>query len=435
MPDAKPAPSIALLVNCWHDSNKGDAAISIGVINALKQNAVASKICAASYIYYPEKKDQDFGFRHVRAAHPDVRFLQTSLPAAARSVGKLRSLFLSLRAACKLIWPGLVPDREFEDTLRTSRVVVSNGGLYFGFAKSGWFFTLFHLFAFSYPLLLAKRCGVPFVLYAQSFGPFRDPLSRWWMRRLVAASAGAWARESFSRDALLRIGAPAGKLDVVADAAFGLKLSTTDPEAVLQRFGLTLNTYVAISARGLGESGHNSEAQERYRASIARLIESLTTEVGLKVVLVAHTTGPLEDEDDRTTTRAILASVKPEQAGKVVLIEEDLSPEELVLLYGSSRFVLATRFHAVVLSICGGAPAIAIPYFGLKTQGSMRDLGLAELLLEVSDLSYETLMQKCADCMKQGEVLRSRIRTVASDQYAAAMHTGHRLANLLPADK
>jgi colanic acid/amylovoran biosynthesis protein len=429
------APSTALLVNCWHDSNKGDAAISIGVINALKQNAVANKICAASYIYYAEKKDMDFGFRHVRAAHPDVEFVQTSLPAAARSVGKLQSLLLSFRAACKLIWPNLVPDRQFERTLRTSRVVVSNGGLYFGFAKSGWFFTLFHLFAFSYPLLLAKRCGVPFVLYAQSFGPFRDPLSRWWMRRLVAASAGTWARESFSRDVLLQIGAPADKLGVVADAAFGMKPSATDPQTVLGRFDLAADAYVAISVRGLGESGHNVEAQDRYRKSIAQTIEWLIAVVGLKVVLVAHTIGPLEDEDDRTTTRAILATVNPEQAGKVLLIEEDLSPEELALLYGTSRFVLATRFHAVVLAICGGAPAIAIPYFGLKTQGSMRDLGLADLLLEVSDLSYESLQQKCMDCINQGDALRSRIRMLASDQYAAAMHTGNQLRSLLTLSK
>ena len=105
MPDGAPAPSSVLLVNCWHDSNKGDAAISIGVIDALKNGAVADRIRVASYMYYPKQEDLEFGFRHVRVAHPDVEFVQTSLPAAARTVGKFKSLILSLRGVLKLLCP------------------------------------------------------------------------------------------------------------------------------------------------------------------------------------------------------------------------------------------------------------------------------------------------------------------------------------------
>jgi colanic acid/amylovoran biosynthesis protein len=427
MPDLKEPSSSVLLVNCWHDSNKGDAAISIGVINAIKNGSFADRIRVASYMYYPKQEDLDFGFRHVRAAHPDVDFVQTSLPAAARTVGKLESLRLSIRGVFKLLAPNLISNLRFEQALLESRVVVSNGGLYFGFAQTGLLFTLFHLYAFSYPLLLAKRCGIPYVLYAQSFGPFRDPLSRWWMKHLVAGSAGAWARESFSRDTLLQIGAPADKLDVVADAAFGLKLNKAITPALLQRFDLQLCDYVAISVRGLNASGHSSDAESRYRNSIAGLIRWLVHERNLKPVLVAHTIGPLEDEDDRVTCRAILSSLSPELAKQVLYIEADLGPAELACLYGASKFTLATRFHAVVLAICGGGPAIAIPYFGLKTQGSLRDLGLNDLLLEVSDLTLETLKEKCLYCLDQEDALKAKMISLATELYTAAMQTGKKL--------
>src|SRR6202034_87104 len=84
---ATPKKRSALVVNCWHDSNKGDAAISIGVVNALKKNSVADLVRVASYIYYPEQAGLDYGFRHLRAAHPDVEFVQATLPAAARLGG------------------------------------------------------------------------------------------------------------------------------------------------------------------------------------------------------------------------------------------------------------------------------------------------------------------------------------------------------------
>ena len=426
-------PSSVLVVNCWHDSNKGDAAISIGVVNALKNNGVANLVQVASYIYYPKHEDLEYGFRHVRACHPDVELVQTALPAAARSVGKFASLNLSIRALLKLFAPNLIPDRGFERAVRDARVVVSNGGLYFGFAKSGFLFTVYHLLAFSYPMLLAKRLGIPYVLYAQSFGPFRDRLSRVWVKWLVAGSAATWARESFSRETLIALGAPPGKVSVVADAAFGLKVSPAGISSVLQRFGLRPLRYVAISARGLDASGHSHEAESKYRKSISDIIGWLTSECGLKVALIAHTTGPLVEEDDRIMSRAIFGSLPPETTSHVCLIDADLSPEELAQLYGSASFTIATRFHAVVLAICGGAPAIAIPYFGVKTQGSMRDLGLDGFVLEVRDLTVDSLKDKCLLCLTQGDHLRARIRSIASERYSFAMQTGKTLCHITAA--
>ena len=428
--DNAPPPRSALLVNCWHDSNKGDAAISIGVINALKNNSVADVIRVSSYVYYSTPAELNFGFRHVKAAHPDVQFLQPSLPAKAKSVGSRKALLLAIRGAGKLLFPGLLPDSEMETAIREASVVVSNGGLYFGFAKTGFFFSLYHLFAFSYPMLLAGRFGVPYVLYAQSFGPFRDALSRRWMKWLVAGSSGTWARESFSRDVLKSVGAPEAKLDVVADAAFGL-IASQPPEPILAPYGLKPGEYVAISARSLDASGHSCELEENYRGSLASLIEWLVTEKQLRVILVAHTTGPVADEDDRVPSRAIYDRLSREILGSVLLIEDDLGPAALASLYGSAALVISTRFHAFVLSLCGGAPSIAIPYFGVKTQGSLRDMGLSELLLEMKDLSLAVLKEKVEQCFSGNDALRSRVQAVAQRQYAAAMSSGKSLAGIV----
>jgi polysaccharide pyruvyl transferase WcaK-like protein len=122
-------------------------------------------------------------------------------------------------------------------------------------------------------------------------------------------------------------------------------------------------------------------------------------------------------------------------AGNVSLIDADLTPEELALLYGSASFIIATRFHAVVLALCGGAAAIAIPYFGVKTQGSMRDLGLSDLLLEVRDLTLETLKAKCRYCLNQGPDLRAKVNRVAAERYSFAMQSGKKLGEIAHATK
>ena len=81
-----------LIVNCWHDSNKGDAAITTGVLNAIKNAGVADRMFVASYAYYNTRESLDFSFRHVVGEHPEAMVVQTSLPALSSSVGKLASL-------------------------------------------------------------------------------------------------------------------------------------------------------------------------------------------------------------------------------------------------------------------------------------------------------------------------------------------------------
>ena len=151
-----------------------------------------------------------------------------------------------------------------EAAVRSSRVVVSNGGLYYGFVKANFVGTAYHLFAFSYPMLLAKRLRVPYVLYAQSFGPFHSWFSRWWMRKLVRTRLARGHEKVLHEETLINMGAPSDKMDVVADAAFGVK-----PRAGHQKWGslaaLRPQEYVAISVRSLDATGHAPDLEKNYR--------------------------------------------------------------------------------------------------------------------------------------------------------------------------
>lgn len=417
-------------MNCWDDSNKGDAAISIGVLNALSFNHVADQLQVSSYVVHNSEAEMAHAFRHVRGAHPDVELVPCHFPALSRSIGKFKALVRFCRSALKLLIPGLLPDTPLDAAVRKASVVASNGGLYFGFKPESLAFNVYHLFAFSYPMMLARRLGRPYVLYSQSFGPFPSPLLRSWMRRLIANSNGAWCRESMSQDVLLKLGADKTKLKVIPDAAFGIKPNPADNRAEALYPQLRPRQYVAISLRSLVPSGFPEEAEQRYRASFKQAIEWLVTERNITVALVAHTTGPLSDEDDRIITREVYETLSPEIAQHVVFCQDDLSPGELCNLYGQAKLVIATRFHAVVLTICGGAPIIAVPYFGVKTQGAFRDLGLSSYVLEVANMDGEAIISRFKTCLDDEVNLRQTIQSIADKQYAGAMHSGAMLKQI-----
>jgi colanic acid/amylovoran biosynthesis protein len=411
-------------VNCWDDSNKGDAAITIGVLNTLRFNDVADRLQVSSYVVHSSDEDMTHAFRHVRGSHPEVELVPCHFPALSRSIGKIKALVRFCRSALKLLFPNLLRDTPLDTAVRKASIVVSNGGLYFGFQPSSLMFNIYHLVAFSYPMLLARRLGRPYVLFSQSFGPFPSALLRAWMRFLVSHSAGAWCRESMSQEVLLKLGADKNRLKVIPDAAFGIK---SDPRANRAQHlfpQLRPQEYVAVSLRSLVPSGFSEEAEQRYRASFREAIEWLVTDRKMYVALVAHTLGPVSDEDDRIITREVYETLNPEIAAKVVFCEEDLSPGELCNLYGQARLVIATRFHAVVLTICGGAPVIAVPYFGVKTQGAFKDLGLSSLVLEVSNMTSDSIIAKLGECLENGPALKTTIQEIADRQYSGAMHSG-----------
>jgi colanic acid/amylovoran biosynthesis protein len=413
-----------LLVNCWDDSNKGDAAITIGTLNMFKANRLAESFQVSSYVTHANTDEMNHGFRHVLHAHPQVDLVPCYFPALSRSIGKAAALFRSLRCAFKLLLPGFIPDTPLDNAVRTAKMVVSNGGLYFGFRPTSTFNMLYHLFAFSYPMMLAKRLGVPYVLFSQSFGPFPSPLSRAWMRSLVNHSEGTWCRESFSAEALRKIGAEDARLKVIPDAAFGI---TSRENAALDQIplaGLRSGEYVALSLRSLVPAGFSAEAEQTYLRSFGKLIEWIVAEKKMTVVLVAHTLGPIEDEDDRITTRAVYGALRPEVAVNVVMCELDLSPQQLCTLYGNSELVVATRFHAVILSLCGGTPVIAIPYFGIKTQGALKDMGLSSYTLEVGKIDAAVLQEKVAFCLQESSTARSEISLITKRLHEGAMRSG-----------
>jgi colanic acid/amylovoran biosynthesis protein len=164
--------------------------------------------------------------------------------------------------------PMVIPDTPLDRSVRNASLVISNGGLYFGFPKTNIINMLYHLIAFSYPMLLALRLDIPYVLFSQSFGPFPSRLSQRWLKLLVNRSTGTWCRETLSCQTLRALEVDESVLKTVPDAAFGLPFSHAAPEYPSPIPGLHRNEYVAISLRSLIPSGHTQALRAYTRTHL-----------------------------------------------------------------------------------------------------------------------------------------------------------------------
>jgi colanic acid/amylovoran biosynthesis protein len=415
-----------LIVNGWHDSNKGDSAINLGLIEALYRHYGQDlKIGISSYIPNTSKY-YDTAFRHVRELYPQVKTIDSSLPAYLRELSLKKVLFNFIRGSLKLLLPRLIRDKGEESFIKGSDIIISTGGLYFAFPHKSFYRIPFRMLAFSYPLLLAKVLNKRFVFYAQSFGPFNNKLSRKYITWLMNHSYKVLVRESISTQLLKDMGVEENKVVTVPDAAFGMKIDKNIKD-ILNDYQLNENNYAVLSARSLTSYGHDNQLSSKYVDNLLKAIEYLTEKYNKKVAIVSHTTGPTPHEDDRVISKEIYSKLPDSVRKQTVLIDEDLTPPQLAGLYGSASCLIATRFHAVVLSILAGTPVFAIPYFGSKTEGTLKDLGIEEFILQLNDLTSIKIEQRLENLFENMNYYKEKFEAIGFEVNKDAYETLYEL--------
>jgi polysaccharide pyruvyl transferase WcaK-like protein len=126
---------------------------------------------------------------------------------------------------------------------------------------------------------------------------------------------------------------------------------------------------------------------KNYLKKLAKFAENLEH----RLVLVAHSLGPISIENDRIACYDLLKYI---HKIRPVLVQEDWSPAELAAFYGHAFALIGVRFHSALLSLVAGTPAIAIAYEGTKAQGIMSYLKLNNFVLNITDFKSSDLTDK-----------------------------------------
>jgi len=373
----------------WHDSNKGDAAILEGILTQLR----VSCGFAGQFELIPcvdPGCDLGAGMLRHNTRQWDIAVRPPSVPAFPKR--KLEWSWRIPRALIKLAAPRFVPSRPDEAAIERSDGVILTGGLYLAFPHTKTLRPPFRLFAYLYPAFYAKRLGKPVVFWGHSLGPFQNKLSQILMQFALQDTV-VIAREGMSAELARKLAKGKARIVVAPDAAFAV---SPQPSSLIDGFlehrELNGKKFIVFAPRGLRGYGWSADAERRYLEHLASVAKGELSK-GHRVVFVAHTQGPTIDEDDRLILQELRSLLRDEEVDWFGL-DEDPSPRELAYLYSKASIVIATRFHGAVLSILGGTPTVAIPYFGTKTQGFFADMGLQDFVVQVDDGNFGEQLSK-----------------------------------------
>ncbi|MGV9713271.1 polysaccharide pyruvyl transferase family protein [Gordonia sp. NPDC003424] len=408
-----PRPHV-VLVNAWHDDNKGDSAITSGVIRLVEHVYPGSRVTVVGLT--EGESSTASAMRHVRRAHPHVRTLPIPVPTELR--GRARSspavdvpIWLS-----RLMIPALTagrgrPHRGYARVLGDADLVVAVGGsnLYTDTSVHP-LVSMARLFTLSVPVHTAGLLSIPTVLLGHTLGPFPDtrPVTAGMARRMLRGAGATVVRDERSLDTARSLGLADAEL--APDLAYALKpVSSVRVTRIISALSHPIGRTVVIAMRHHPSLGDDADA--RVCVELLRAVRELRSR-GLvdHVLVVAHTLGPTEIEDDRPVSRR-LAQMLTDATIPTTYVDADLSPDELAGLYGRATAMIAVRLHAAVLALLSGTPTFAIAYFSTKSAGVMRAAGLADCVAEFADVTAHDIVAGLAPRIADPDCRRRLART------------------------
>ncbi|MBV9951693.1 MAG: polysaccharide pyruvyl transferase family protein [Acidimicrobiia bacterium] len=239
-----------------------------------------------------------------------------------------------------------------------------------------------------------RRAGVPYVLSGQGAGPL-DDVDRALIEQLAAGARSVAARDQESA-ALLGAGAT-----VTGDDALLLGPAV---RSAAERD----EPYVVLSLRAADYVGTAADELDR----LASEVDAFAVAEGLTVVGVSFNDQPGTEE---VATLLGLARAASPRAARWRVLDHDPDPRRVAALLAGAHAVVAQSFHAALLSLAAGVPAVLgafSPYYVAKADGLRAATGLpAELVVRPGEpLDLRTRFDAVTAALAAGALETARTR-------------------------
>jgi len=269
------------------------------------------------------------------------------------------------------------------------------------------------------------------VFFTQSLGPFKKPYNRRELSPIFDRSPLILLRDERSKNHILDMVKDSRKCHVVADAVFALadsggiakKLDSPEPPAETGRVGISVRHWNYVND---GEGG-----MRRYIDSIREIATILVRDHGKQVTFVSTCQGvPEYAHDDSKTARAITDGLDPEIARHVSVDASFHTPEQLMALVKGFDFVVATRMHMMIMSLCVGTPVLPIAY-EFKTKEVAKRIGVADLVLDIDTVTPPEAAEKLGRFVGKLDHYRRTTLKAVLEEHASAMSAAELLKPVL----
>ncbi len=391
------------ITNAYTWYNKGDAGILLGIVNTLKKiYGYDIEINILSFTPDEDRKRycNDNCIKNVESS------ILNPFPFKHSKIGKLIAIIklivkmIYLTVMMKFSMKKLIKkDRSF-NLMSESDIIVVCGGGFLGGKK---FDSLMHLFQ----IYANTKFNKPVVMMGTSIEPIKNRIIKHYTESVLLKVDYIYAREKITYEYLSNFMLKE-KYTLIPDMAFMLE-DIEEESTLISEFKKKYSVIFGITVRKWNFPNlqtSSEDAMERYMNSIADVMLELAKNdnvgfVFVPQVIVAHA-------DDTDVAKSIREKIPKEYRDSFLILDNDLSPVEIKSLIGNFDYFIGTRMHSNIFATSMKVPTVAIAY-EKKTNGIMETVGLQDYLVEIDEITFEDLMGKIGEMVKNGKLLQQKL--------------------------
>ncbi len=381
-----------LVVNLSNPLSHGGAAIAISLIKGLKS------VIPKADISLMATRESDVSIYTKNYGFDPGSFVKHSWFRSRKSTSA--TIFASLVPATRMylscVWYnfltklGINVHSVYDDYDMVLDLSSDSLNEYYGIA-----YPLFSLFQLDLILLCKKKI----VVCPASIGPFKNPLMKHLVKRVLSKTDLVIAREKTTLNFLKEIGVPENKIHFAADLAFLFEPVSKDrANEIAASIGFQGGNRPLIGVTPSAEifrycfpeiSGLKDKYNE-YTQLMAEATDFLVKKFSADVVFIPHFVFPNEViKNDKIPCQDIYKALKNKEHVKILI--DDYRADEVKALFGLCDMVLSCRMHAAIAATSSAVPTVALS-FGHKFHSVLGKMLRPDKCIVRTDDSYEQVL-------------------------------------------
>jgi len=390
-----------IVITNSHADNRGDEAAQRSMINSLRQLLPDARFTVLTI----SPKGLDL--------QEEVKILKTF---SVTRKGAIPIVLWALIRSLGIPLPkhGRNSLKAIEAIAKADMVISAPGGPYIGDLYSSHEIRehLFHIF-------LSKIMRKPVMIYAPSMGPFNSRKRNILRRYLLNKVEIITLRDSISKDYLDGLKLTRPLVYVTVDSAFQdtINLEKDRLESIMfdeniidrQNESPNQKPLVGITPTGSNwnfrDSANPQEEQKRYNKIMANTIDYLVDKFDARIVFFPQLYGK---SDDVPLIKQIIEQVRRKDQVRILSNSRDSEIQQAVI--SQMDFVIGNRYHSVIFALKAEVPPICLAYEH-KSIGIMRAAKLEQYVINVTDLSYELLIDKINQVWARKDNIKAALKS------------------------
>lgn len=261
----------------------------------------------------------------------------------------------------------------------------------------------------------AFLCRKPLVLLPQTIGPFRNRAHVWGTRQAIKHAQLVLLRDHESyRLAVETLKLPVQRCMVTADLA--LLLADQDDA---QLMAPERSQLIGVSVLDWGAQMASFAKQAAYEHAVGGAATQLAA-LGYRVAFFAQSDTPTWGENDAVPAQRIVERLDDRTRAAVdSVLHVPHQPDQMVHFYGQFRLVIATRLHAMILSVAAGTPVVPIAYTS-KNWAFVHNTALAPITLDIATVTADEIVAASSTVLNDYACWQQRIAALVEQKRAQA---------------